>query len=98
MIRHLPGGGATAPRVEAGSACSSSDAPSTLAVMTTLSEKAKGKQRVADPAPDTQPGEDVPKTKPLVIRFTEGIEDLNLLVEHRDAVRDVKRKVRYYSA
>lgn len=59
-----------------------------------LSEKAKGKQRAAEPTGEPSSGEAPPKTKPLVIRFTEGFEDLDLPVEERDAIRDVKRKVR----
>ncbi|EKM52060.1 uncharacterized protein PHACADRAFT_102061 [Phanerochaete carnosa HHB-10118-sp] len=58
-----------------------------------LSEKAKGKQR-AGPIQEDDAGEGSAKTKPLVIRFTEGIEDLSLLVEQDDAVRDMKRKIR----
>ena len=60
-----------------------------------LSEKAKGKQRVVElsDAPDDA-AQSRTLTKPLVIRFTEGIQDLSLEVEQPDAVRDVKRKVR----
>ena len=58
-----------------------------------LSDKAKGKQRAAEPTEEAEPSQEQPKTKPLVIRFTEGIEDLSLQVEQGDAVRDVKRKV-----
>ena len=58
-----------------------------------LSTKSKGKQRAVEPDSETAAGEASAKTKPLVIRFTEGFEDLNLLVEEKDAVRDVKRKV-----
>lgn len=61
--------------------------------MTALSDKAKGKQRATDAEDDAGPSQALPKTKPLVIRFTEGLEDLDLLVEEKDAVRDVKRKV-----
>ena len=62
--------------------------------MDTLSVKAKGKQRAVEPAADSLVNEEILPTKPLVIRFTEGIEDLSLQVERRDSVRDVKRKAR----
>lgn len=62
-----------------------------------LSDKAKGKQRAVEPVAESGPSEQAPQAKPLVIRFTEGIEDLSLEVEQKDAVRDVKRKVSFYS-
>ena len=54
-----------------------------------LSEKAKGKQRAVDSITD------VPETlsRELMVRFTEGIPDLVLRVEEKDSVRDVKLKV-----
>lgn len=68
-----------------------------ILTMTTLSDKAKGKQRALDSVADPQANVEVPKTKPLVVRFTEGIEDLSLQVEQKDTVREVKRKVRLCS-
>ncbi len=56
-----------------------------------LSEKAKGKQRAAGPL-DEPP--EIPESKTLVIRFTEGIPDLTLQVGNKDAVRDLKRNAR----
>jgi len=53
-----------------------------------LSEKAKGKQRATEPAPQPDLSRD------LVIRFTEGIPDLILKVSEKDAIRDVKNNVR----
>ncbi|GJE91718.1 DUF2407 ubiquitin-like domain-containing protein [Phanerochaete sordida] len=58
-----------------------------------LSDKAKGKQRAHALDDDGGAGPSA-RTKPLVIRFTEGLEDLRLAVAPDDAVRDVKRKVR----
>lgn len=54
-----------------------------------LSEKAKGKQRAVEPITD------VPEalSRELMVRFTEGISDLVLKVEEKDSVRDVKLKV-----
>jgi len=66
-----------------------------------LSEKAKGKQRAASPPDDDydagQPSvneleRDTPRD--LLIRFTEGVPDLNLTVNKLDSARDVKRRVR----
>lgn len=64
-----------------------------------LSEKAKGKQRVVEQsgAPEP-PGQVEPLAKPLVVRFTEGFQDLSLQVEHKDTVRDLKRKVGPYAS
>ena len=45
-----------------------------------LSEKAKGKQRALDPSEDLEE----PWSRPLVIRFTEGIPDLTVTVEQED--------------
>ena len=56
-----------------------------------LSEKAKGKQRATEPAEEQSPSEK--ELKSLVIRFTEGVEDLTLHIGERDEVRDVKREV-----
>jgi hypothetical protein len=53
-----------------------------------LSERAKGKQRETEPQ--------IPLTttpRELVVRFTEGEPDLDLLVQERDTVRDVRRRV-----
>jgi hypothetical protein len=59
-----------------------------------LSEKAKGKQKAIEPLDDLHGSGDSTRSKPLVIRFTEGIEDLHLEVHEKDAIRDVKSKVR----
>jgi hypothetical protein len=53
-----------------------------------LSDKAKGKLRAVD-APESS--ESPPRE--LVVRFTEGEQDLVLSVTEKDAVRDVKRMV-----
>ena len=61
---------------------------------TSLSEKAKGKQRAADPP---NMGESSPSIQPasrnLTIRFTEGGSDLIVHVDEKDTVKDVKQKV-----
>ena len=55
---------------------------------TTLSEKAKGKQRAAEPiVPETSPSKD------LTIRFTEGVPDLTVQVAEKDTVKDVRNNV-----
>ena len=54
-----------------------------------LSEKARGKQRAAEPEPDS-----VPSYKDLTIRFTEGLPDLTVQVAEEDTVKDVKHSVR----
>ncbi|KAJ8483361.1 hypothetical protein ONZ51_g4752 [Trametes cubensis] len=54
-----------------------------------LSEKARGKQRAAEPELDS-----VPPSKDLTIRFTEGIPDLTVQVAEQDAVKDVKDSIR----
>src|SRR5258706_3685073 len=66
-----------------------------------LSEKAKGKQRAAEPPDDDYDAGQLPVTEPerdtprdLLIRFTEGVPDLNLTVNKLDSARDVKRHVR----
>jgi hypothetical protein len=58
-----------------------------------LSEKAKGKQR-ADPIPEDvfNNGGPIPPRQ-LMVRFTEGVQDLVLKVAEDDSVRDVKAKV-----
>ena len=58
-----------------------------------LSEKAKGKQR-ADPIPEDlfNNGGPIPPRQ-LMLRFTEGIQDLVLHVAEDDSVRDIKAKV-----
>ncbi|EIW59286.1 uncharacterized protein TRAVEDRAFT_58189 [Trametes versicolor FP-101664 SS1] len=65
---------------------------------TTLSEKAKGKQRAAPPlVPEqlvTEQPPDSPPSKDLTIRFTEGIPDLIVQVAEKDTVKDVKDKIR----
>ncbi|KAI0335719.1 hypothetical protein GY45DRAFT_1267027 [Cubamyces sp. BRFM 1775] len=54
-----------------------------------LSEKARGKQRAAEPEPDS-----VPPSKDLTIRFTEGLPDLTVQVAEEDTVKDVKHSIR----
>ncbi|OCH91602.1 hypothetical protein OBBRIDRAFT_792077 [Obba rivulosa] len=56
--------------------------------MSSLSEKAKGKQRAVDSEPEA------PSVKDLTIRFTEGIPDLTVQVGDKDYVRDIKRIIR----
>jgi hypothetical protein len=68
-----------------------------------LSEKAKGKQRAVDPPTDvfqgqtsssaSQPPE---SSRDLVVRFTEGAQDLTISVEKDDTVRHVKRRIREF--
>lgn len=62
--------------------------------MQTLSEKAKGKQR-ADPIREDafNHGGPIPPRQ-LMVRFTEGVQDLVLHIAEHDSVRDVKAKVR----
>lgn len=55
-----------------------------------LSEKSQGKQRAADPPPEVSAEI---QTRELIIRFTEGIQDLTVFIGEHDAVRDVKIKV-----
>jgi hypothetical protein len=58
-----------------------------------LSEKAKGKQRAnAIPEDVLDHGDSIPPRE-LMVRFTEGFEDLVLHVAEHDSVRDVKAKV-----
>ncbi|KAI0372334.1 hypothetical protein BV20DRAFT_1042825 [Pilatotrama ljubarskyi] len=57
---------------------------------TSLSEKAKGKQRAVEPGPES----DTPLSKDLTIRFTEGIPDLTVQVAENDTVKDVKKNIR----
>lgn len=63
--------------------------------MTVLSEKAKGKQKAVElpQAPATLASIQIP-TRDLVVRFTEGFQDLTVPVNQQDAVRDVKQKIR----
>ena len=58
-----------------------------------LSEKAKGKQR-ADPIPEDVPEHGRLTQRELMVRFTEGVQDLVLHLAEHDLVRDVKIKVR----
>jgi hypothetical protein len=61
--------------------------------MQTLSEKAKGKQRAEPILEDVfNNGGPIPPRQ-LMVRFTEGVEDLVLQVAENDSVRDVKAKV-----
>ena len=50
-----------------------------------LSDKAKGKQRAVEPAAPV-----APTTRQLVIRFTDGIPDLELTLSKEDSVRNLK--------
>jgi hypothetical protein len=61
---------------------------------TSLSEKAKGKQRAIGP-PDAGQGSSCaqPASRDLTIRFTEGGSDLIVHVGEKDTVKDVKQKV-----
>ncbi|KAI0059584.1 hypothetical protein BV25DRAFT_1860190 [Artomyces pyxidatus] len=54
-----------------------------------MSDKAKGKRRAVDIAPEPQPS-----SRQLMVRFTEGIPDLILPVGDRESVRDVKANIR----
>lgn len=56
-----------------------------------LSERAKGKQRKVELAPETH---GAPPTRELTVRFTEGEPDLVLQIAEKDTVRDVKANVR----
>ncbi len=58
-----------------------------------VSEKAKGKQR-ADPIPEGVPEDGGSTQRELMIRFTEGVQDLILHLTPHDSVNDVKIKVR----
>jgi len=62
--------------------------------MQTLSEKAKGKQR-ADPIPGDalDLGGPIPPRE-LMVRFTEGVQDLLLHITELETVRDVRAKIR----
>ena len=61
--------------------------------MQPLSEKAKGKQR-AEPIPeDVLDSSAPPPSRELMVRFTDGVQDLMLHVAEHDSVRDVKAKV-----
>ncbi|KAF8272756.1 DUF2407 C-terminal domain-containing protein [Lactarius quietus] len=58
-----------------------------------LSEKAKGKQR-ADPIPEDVPEHGGLTQRELMVRFTEGVQDLVLRLAEHDSVHDVKVKIR----
>ncbi|KAK7473012.1 hypothetical protein VKT23_001116 [Stygiomarasmius scandens] len=61
-----------------------------------LSEKAKGKQRAIEPPLNEPSGSNAPLvSRNLTIRFTEDIQDLDILVKEKDTVRDVKRAIRH---
>jgi hypothetical protein len=62
---------------------------------TSLSEKAKGKQRAVDPPPDIGQSSSSthPASKDLTIRFTEGVSDLIVHVCEWETIKDVKQKV-----
>ncbi|KAI0314069.1 hypothetical protein OF83DRAFT_1138573 [Amylostereum chailletii] len=61
-----------------------------------LSEKAKGKQRALEPGPSAPaaPPPPPPSLRVLVVRFTEGVQDLSLRLAAKDSVRDIKLKIR----
>ena len=62
--------------------------------MQPLSEKAKGKQR-ADTVPEDVFDTSAPlPQRDLMVRFTDGVQDLVLHIAEHDSVRDVKAKVR----
>ena len=67
--------------------------PRDRATKVMLSEKAKGKQRAIEPYNEQDEAGQTFESKSLVVRFTEGIEDLRLDIEEKDTVRDLKRKV-----
>jgi hypothetical protein len=58
-----------------------------------LSEKAKGKQR-ADPIPEDVPEHGGLTQRELMVRFTEGVQDLVLRLTEHDSVHVVKVKIR----
>ncbi|KAI9464956.1 DUF2407 C-terminal domain-containing protein [Lactarius psammicola] len=58
-----------------------------------LSEKAKGKQR-ADPISEDVPGHGSSTPRELMVRFTEGVQDLVLRLTEHDSVHDVKVQIR----
>lgn len=65
-----------------------------MATATSLSEKAKGKQRAVGPTEIGQSSSSThPASRNLTIRFTEGGSDLIVHVGERDTVKDVKQKV-----
>jgi hypothetical protein len=59
-----------------------------------LSEKAKGKQKALDIPLSEPSGSSAPNSRNLTIRFTEDIQDLDVIVKEKDTVRDVKKAVR----
>ena len=59
--------------------------------MSGLSEKAKGKRRAVELPVDEAP--EPPAERPLIIRFTEGLEDLRLALGRGDTVHALKKKV-----
>jgi hypothetical protein len=59
-----------------------------------LSEKAKGKQRADTILDDVLDRGNPPPPRELMVRFTDGVQDLTLHVSDHDLVRDVKAKVR----
>jgi len=62
---------------------------------TSLSEKAKGKQRAVVPSEVEQGSSSTdPVSRNLTIRFTEGGSDLIVHVGERDTVKDVKQKIK----
>lgn len=63
-----------------------------------LSEKAKGKRRAVDTSETGEPSGEASNgheiiTRQLIIRFTEGLPDLQLEIGKQSTVRDVKTAV-----
>jgi hypothetical protein len=61
--------------------------------MQPLSEKAKGKQRADPISEDAFHRSNPPPPRELMVRFTDGVQDLVLHIAEHDSVRDVKAKV-----
>ena len=57
--------------------------------MTGLSEKAKGKQRAVEPEAEDA----LPTYSQVVVRFTEGVEDLRLALSPNHTIKVLKQKV-----
>ena len=71
----------------------SETAKQTWTTMQPLSEKAKGKQRAVPIPEDVFDSAAPPPPRELMVRFTDGVEDLVLHIAEHDSVRDVKAKV-----
>lgn len=87
--------------------CGEQASNSTPFHQTMLSERAKGKLRAIEPIIDDddqassthlsgqRDSSDPPKpaSRDLVVRFTEGMPDLTVVVNKEDSVKDIKRRV-----